>query len=132
MRPTLPSAFRQILRDFALLLIVGAGCHHAEAPVAPGPPLAAEPDTQLASMDAECAGLEKAIVAWGACPNLDGEERDWLRSLVDAAEQGFAAGRRGNPDEDNQRAIALACHRAAVSIGYATQRCNAGPKPKVD
>lgn len=120
------------MRDFVVFLTMIAACHHADPPVAPGPPLPAEPDIQVASMDAECSGLEKAIDAWEACPHLDDEEREWLRAVSEYAEQSFAAGRKGKPDAESQRAIALACHRAAVSIGHADERCKAGPKPRVD
>jgi hypothetical protein len=120
------------MRDFGFFLIAVAGCHHADPPVAPGPPLPAEPDIQVGSMDAECGGLEKAIAVWADCPNHDDDDRNWAREITQYAEDSFAAGRKGNPDADNQRAIALACHRAAVSIDFATQRCNAGPKPRVD
>ena len=132
MPPTLPRAFRQIVRDFGVFLTVIAACHHADPPVTPGPTLPAEPDIQLASMDDECGGLQKAIETWRDCPNLDEEDRDWLRAVSDAAEESFAAGKKGKPDAEAQRAIALACHRAAVSIGHATERCMAGPKPRVD
>lgn len=120
------------MRDFGFFLTVLAACHHGDPPVAPGPPLPADPDIQLASMDEECGRLQKAIDAWGECPNLEDEDHTWLHDISDYAQRSFAAGKKGNPDADSQRAIALACHRAAVSIGYATQRCYAGPKPKVD
>ncbi len=132
MRPTLPRAFRRNVRDFVVFLAIVAGCHHAGPTVVPGPPLPAEPEIKLGSMDEECGGFQKAIEAWRACPNLDEDDRDWLHSISDYAEQSFAAGKKGNPDEDSQKAIALACHRAAVSIVHATERCNAGPKPRVD
>ena len=132
MRPTLPSGFRRILFGFGVFLTAEAGCHHADPPVAPAPPLPAQPDIVLKTMDDECAGLTAAIGAWSTCKNLEDDERAWLHNLIDAAEASFAAGKKGNPDEANQRAIALACHRAAVSIGYATERCNAGPRPRVE
>ena len=44
MRPTLPRPFLQKMRDFGFFLIAIAGCHRADPPVAPGPPLPAEPD----------------------------------------------------------------------------------------
>lgn len=120
------------MRDFGLFLTVIAACHHADPPVRPGPPLPAEPDVRLGSVDDECGGLEKAIAAWQTCPNLDDDDREWLHAIGDYAEQSFAAGKKGNPDEESQKAIALGCHRAAVSIVHATERCNAGPKPRVD
>jgi hypothetical protein len=120
------------MRDFVVFLTMVAACHHADPPVTPGPPLPAEPDIQLGTMEDECGGLQKAIAAWQACPNLDEEDRDWLKSLSAAAEESFAAGRKGKPDEESQRVIALACHRAAVSMQHANERCNAGPKPRVD
>ena len=132
MRPTLPRPFLQKMRDFGFFLIAIAGCHHADPPVAPGPPLPAEPDVVVTTMDEECKELELAIATWAQCPNLDDDDRDWLKAVSDAAEQSFAAGKKGNPDADGQRAIALACHRAAVSMQHANERCMAGPKPRVD
>jgi hypothetical protein len=120
------------MRDFGFFLIAISACHHADPPIAPGPPLPAEPDIQVGSMDDECTALEKAIDTWAHCPNLDDDDRNWAREITDYAEQSFAAGRKGKPDADSQRAIALACRRAAVSIGHATERCNAGPKPRPD
>ena len=132
MRPTLPRPFLQKMRDFGFFLIAIAGCHHADPPVAPGPPLPAEPDVVVTTMDEECKELELAIATWAQCPNLDDDDRSWAHDISAYAEESFEAGRKGHPDADSQRAIAIACHRAAVSIGFATQRCNAGPKPRVD
>src|SRR3954471_2391588 len=135
MTPTLPRAFRGILWDFGVILIglIGlAACHHADPPVKPGPPLAAEPDIVVETMEVECTGLEKAIDTWSQCPNLEDSDRSWMRQLVEYSEQNFAAGRAGKPDADAQHAIALACHRAAVSVSNANTRCLAGPKPQID
>jgi hypothetical protein len=55
-----------------------------------------------------------------------------MKSLIEFADQTFAAGRAGNPDADAQHAIAIACHRAAVAITNANTRCLAGPRPRVD
>ena len=135
MTPTLPRAFHRIIRDFGVFLIgpiVCGACHHGDPPVKPGPPLAAEPDITVVSMDDECNGLTKAIETWRQCPNLEDEERAWMKSLVEYADTMFAAGRAGHPEADAQRAIAVACHRAAISITNANTRCLAGPKPRVD
>jgi hypothetical protein len=115
------------------LLSTGA-CKHvvSEKAVEPGPPIPAEPDTDLSTMDAECAGLIAALDTYGKCPNLEDGDREWTRRTIEAAEQSYAAGKKSNPDEPSQKAIAAACHRAAQSIEYATQRCQAGPRPKVD
>jgi hypothetical protein len=135
MPPTLPRAFHRILRDFGVFLIgfaALAACHHADPPVKPGPPLAAEPDIKVGTMDAECTGLTNAINTWSQCPNLEDGDRAWMKSLIEYADQVFAAGRAGKPDEDAQHAIAVACHRASVSITNANTRCLAGPRPRVD
>jgi hypothetical protein len=115
-------------------MLSAAACKHVvkEQPVTPGPPIPAEPETNLENMDSECAGLVAALDAYGKCPNLEEGERDWTQRTIEAAEQGFAAGKKSNPDEPSQKAIAAACHRAAVSIKFATQRCEAGKRPKVD
>jgi hypothetical protein len=89
-------------------------------------------DIQLENMDTECAGLIAALDTYGKCPNLEDGDRTWVRNVIEAAEQSFAAGKKAQPDDPSQKAIAMACHRAAVSMGYATQRCQAGKRPKVD
>jgi hypothetical protein len=100
--------------------------------VKPGPPIPAEPDQALESMDAECAGLVAALDTYGKCPNLEDGDREWARSAIEAAEESFAAGKKSNPDEPAQKAIALACHRAALSMQFATARCQAGKRPRTD
>jgi hypothetical protein len=100
--------------------------------VQPGPPIPAEPEADLENMDTECAGLVAALAKYGECPNLEDAERQWTRRTIEAAEESFAAGKKSNPDEPSQKAIAAACHRATVSIQFATQRCHAGKRPKVD
>lgn len=140
MRMTLPSEIgekRGMVRAFAIvlgLLLSGGACKHvvSEKPVQPGPPIPAEPETDLGNMDTECAGLVAAIDRYGQCPNLEDGDRQWAQRTIEYAEETFAAGKKSNPDEPSQKAIAAACHRATISIDYATQRCQAGKRPKVD
>ncbi|HUJ62414.1 MAG TPA: hypothetical protein VLX92_28120 [Kofleriaceae bacterium] len=125
-------------------MLVVAACHHADPPVEPGTPLPAEPDLQLGSMDDECKGLDTALASYGECPNLDDQDRAWIKSDREYAEQSMAAGKKGfaelrangskHADEiaAAERQIALACHKAASSVHFATVRCQAGPKPKTD
>lgn len=115
-------------------LLSAPGCKHVvrEEPVEPGPPIPAEPETNLKDMDTECNGVIAALDTYGKCPNLEDGDRDWAQRTIEYAQQGFDAGKKGKPDEPSQKAIAAACHRAAVSIQYATQRCQAGKPPKVD
>jgi hypothetical protein len=114
--------------------MLAGGCRHvvSDPPTRPGPPIPAEPEADLANMDTECAGLIAALDAYGQCPNLESGDREWARSAIEAAEDSFAAGKKSNPDEPSQKAMAAACHRAAVSIRDATERCRAGKRPKVD
>ena len=132
MPPTLPRTFG--LKVTLGILLAASGCKHVikDAPVAPGPPIPAEPETDLSSMDAECAGLIAALDTYGKCPNLEDDDRDWVREVIASAEESFAAGKKSNPDEPAQKAIAMACHRAAISMQFATERCRAGKRPKVD
>ena len=125
---------RRKVRRLGLLLILAVGCKHvvSEKSVAPGPPIPAEPEAQLENMDTECAGLIAALDTWAKCPNLEDADRDWMRRTIEAAEDSFAAGKKSNPDEPSQKAIAATCHRATLSIRYANQRCLAGKRPKVD
>jgi hypothetical protein len=137
MPPTLPSTFgRKLGIVGTLLLTLGTlpSCKHvvSEKPVKPGPPIPAEAEEDLANMDTECAGLVAALDSYGKCPNLEDGDRDWAQRTIEYAEESFAAGKKANPDEPSQKAIAAACHRAARSIQFATQRCQAGKRPKVD
>lgn len=120
------------MRFWIAILLVG--CRHIvrDPEVTPGPAIRAEADVELAGMDAECAGLTAALDTYGKCPNLEETDRAWARDTIEYAEQTFAAGKKANPDEPSQHAIALACHRAMVSMQFATQRCQAGKRPKVD
>jgi len=130
MRRVLPRGFGRKCAAIVLL----AGCRHVvgDPPTKPGPPIPAAPDVTLENMDTECAGLIAALDMYGKCPNLEDGDREWTRSAIEAAEQSFAAGKKANADEPSQHAIALACHRATASIQFATQRCQAGKRPKVD
>jgi hypothetical protein len=103
--------------------------------VAPGPPIPAQENVKLDSYDKECAALLAALDAYGTCVNLDDEERGWIRATREYAEQTFASGQKGldlHPDPDGARNMALQCHRAAASIGFKHERCDAGPTPHVD
>jgi hypothetical protein len=132
MRPTLP-------RAFALKLLLGSlltlcACKHvvSDPPVKPGPPIPAEPEQNLENMDTECAGFVAALDNYGKCPNLEDGDREWVRNVIEAAEDSFTAGKKSNPDEPAQKAIAMACHRAALSMQFATARCQAGKRPRTD
>ena len=127
MRPTLPSTLAKIC-----LVLATYGCHRDPPPVAPGEPIPAADEVVVDTMDVECAGLITAIHALGECPNSDDDDKAWTKQLAEVAQQSFDAGKKGNPDEPSQHVIALACHRAAVSVGFANQRCHNGPKAKPD
>lgn len=126
MRLTLPSTFVQFL--------LGAlcACSHPPPPPPPGPPIPAEPEIQVGSMDEECKGLETAISTYGACPNLEDEDRAWTKALIEYAEHTFEAGKKSTDNAPALHAMALACRKAAMSVHYATVRCEAGPRPRVD
>lgn len=132
MPPTLPRGLFRKVSLFGVLLM--ANCKHvsSDPPAKPGPPIAAEPEVDLENMDTECAGMVAAYDKYGQCPNLEDEDRQWVRNVLEAADKAFAAGKKANPDEPSQKAIAMACRRAAVSIGYATERCHAGKRPRTD
>ena len=134
MRLILPRGFSRKVGLFSALLMGICGCKHvsSDPKVTPGPPIPAEPEVDLENMDTECAGMIAAYDTYGKCPNLEEGDRQFVRNVIEAAEESFAAGKKSNPDEPSQKAIAMACRRAAVSIGYATQRCQAGKRPKVD
>ena len=137
MTVTLPSSiFRNLAIVGAILggFLSASACKHVvrEKPVQPGPPIPAEPETDLQNMDTECGGLISALDRYGQCPNLEDGDRQWAQRTIEYAQESFAAGKKSSPDEPSQKAIAAACHRATASIDYAAQRCLAGKRPKVD
>jgi hypothetical protein len=113
----------------------GGACSHDPPPVAPGPPIAAQEELAVDTYDKECAALVAALNEYSQCPNLDDDDRAWIHATIDYAEHSFAAGKKGlgaHPDAEGEKAMALKCRQAAISIGFAHQRCKAGPKPHVD
>lgn len=136
MRLILPSAFvRKVsLIGTLLTMFAAGGCKHvsSDKPVTPGPPIPAEPEVDLENVDTECAGMIAAYDRYDQCPNLEEGDRRFVRKVIESAEESFAAGKKAQPDEPTQKAMAMACRRAAVSIGFATERCHAGKRPRVD
>lgn len=78
----------------------------------------------------ECDALTLALSNFKACPNLEDSDRDDLDNWIERAGKDFAAGRKAKPEENAQKAIALACFRATRSVQAATERCLVGPRPK--
>ncbi len=137
MTPTLPSTFGKKCWVVAMLAAIWAvqplaGCHRDPPPVAPGEPIPPPGEIQVDTMDQECTHLVHALLAFGDCPNHDEDAKGWATKVAELAEQSFEAGKKGKPDAPSQHVIALACHKATVSVTHATERCKAGPAPKGD
>ena len=132
MRLILPRAFVPKVLLGSLLTL--SACKHvvSDPPMKPGPPIPAATEQNIENMDTECAGFVAAVDNYGKCPNLEDGDRQWARDVIEAAEDSFAAGKKANPDEPAQKAIAMACHRAAISMQFATARCQAGKRPRMD
>jgi len=138
MPPTLPSPAAAFVAAssrggqiiLATWLACAGACHHDPPPVAPGEPIPATAEVELATMAAECDGLLAALAAYKQCPNLDDDDRWSIDAWTDSAQQAFAAGTKAKPEPNAQRAIAGACHKAIASVTAANERCHAGPKPK--
>jgi hypothetical protein len=113
-----------------VFLAAWAACHHDPPPVPPGEPIPVPPEVTLGTMEAECDGLIVSLSGYKKCPNLDDDDRYAIDAWSEVAQQDFAAGKKANPEPNAQRAIAAACHKAAASVGAATIRCQAGPRPK--
>lgn len=96
----------------------------------PGEPIPVAAEVTLGTMEAECDGLIVALAAYKQCTNLDDDDRYAIDAWSERAQQDFAAGKKANPEPNAQRAIAAACHKAITSVQAATQRCEAGPRPK--
>ncbi len=137
MRPLLP---RPLATLFVALGCVG--CAHRDplpdpATTAPPAPLPAATVARLGTMEAECDGLVGALAAYKTCPNLEDADIADLEAWIERANRDFAASRQALPDaptsDRNARgAIAQACHKATDSVTAAAERCEAGPRPKVD
>ncbi|HWU87770.1 MAG TPA: hypothetical protein VN253_10870, partial [Kofleriaceae bacterium] len=90
----------------------------------------ADPEVELESMQVECDGMLGALAAFKACPNHEGNDRDAIDAWIEQANRNLAASRKANPEPNAQKAIAAACRKAADSVKAATERCEAGPRPK--
>lgn len=117
--------------DIAFLIALGcaAACHKAPPPVAPGPPIRAEPTVEVKAMGDECNALLAAFEVWKACPNASEGEKKELEAQEDYAKLSFEASTKVELDAKQQHAIALGCQRATASVQAAAQRCNAGKPP---
>lgn len=83
-------------------------------------------------MQIECDGMIAALAAYKACPNLEEADLANLDDWIETADRAFAASRKANPEPNAQNAIAGACRKATESVRAATERCAAGPRPKID
>jgi len=101
-------------------------------PATPAPPLAADPEVKLESMQVECDAMLGALAVFKACPNHEDDDREAIEAWIERANHDLAAGRKGNPEPNAQKAIAAACRKATDSVKAATERCQAGPRPKAD
>jgi hypothetical protein len=95
-------------------------------------PLPADPPMQLESMQAECDAMIAALTTYKTCENLEYEDRDAIDAWVETANRNFAASRKAKPEPNAQTAIAGACRKATLSVKAATERCLAGPRPKIE
>jgi hypothetical protein len=119
-------------RSFLLAWALAACVRKDPPPAVPAPPLPADPEVQLASMQVECDGMVGALAAFKACPNHEERDRNEIEGWIESANRSFAASRKANPEPNAQKAIAAACRKATDSVKAATERCHAGPRPKDD
>jgi len=115
----------------ALAVVLGAACSRPPPPVPPGEPISAPAEVTLGTMEVECDALLAALAHYKQCPNLDEYDRDDIAGWIEHAEQGFAAGKKANPDPPSRTAIAAACRKAVASVAAANERCHAGPRPRL-
>ncbi|HEY5938602.1 MAG TPA: hypothetical protein VIU61_28320 [Kofleriaceae bacterium] len=117
-------------RVAACLLLLA--CSRVDPPsVTPATPLPADPEIALESMQVECDGLIGALAAYKTCENLEDEDKENLEDWIETANRNFAASRKATPEPNAQKTIAQACRKAAESVKAATERCKAGPRPRV-
>jgi hypothetical protein len=135
MRPTLPSACGGFLVALGCLCLLALACakHPKEPVLPPAAPLPATPELELGTMEAECNAMIAAQQALEDCPNREEDERAGDRATIERwRDVDYPALVKGKPDEPSQRAIALACRRAAGSLAAATERCHNGRRPAVE
>ena len=118
--------------SFFLAWALAACVRKDPPPAVPAPPLPADPEVKLESMQIECDGMLGALAAFKACPNHEDRDRDTIDAWMERASRDFAASRKANPEPNAQKAIAAACRTATDSVRAATERCRAGPPPKDD
>ena len=101
----------------------------------PGPPIPAEPDI-VVEYDGQRvqAGLDRRRSTPRQVSRTSRmTTASWARRRsAHTPRRASTPARRATPTADSQQAIAMACHRAAVSMQFATQRCSAGQAPRVD
>lgn len=126
------SSFIAWLLACALAFPLAACPRRDPPPAVPAPPLPADPEVKLETMQIECDGMLAALTAFKACPHHEDDDRNAIDAWVERANRDFAASRKANPEPNAQKAIASACRKAADSVRAATERCVAGPRPKLD
>lgn len=120
-------------RSFLLLAWALAACVRKDPPpAAPAAPLPADLEVQLESMQLECDAMFGALATFKECPNHEDEDRDAVDAWLERAHRDFAASRKASPEPNAQKAIAAACRKATDSVKAATERCLAGPRPRID
>ena len=82
-------------------------------------------------MQVECDGLIGALATYKTCEHLEDQDKENLEDWIETANRNFAASRKANPEPNAQKTIAQACRKATESVKAATERCKAGPRPRV-
>jgi hypothetical protein len=115
---------------FSLTLL--AGCPSKEPPpVVPAPPLPADPEVKLDTMEAECGLYIDALTGWKTCPNLDPGEDIGIQAWIDRATDDMALSKKVDLEANAKHATAAACRKAADSVRAAHERCKNGHRPRV-
>ena len=126
MRPTLPSTF-------GTFILLGSRHVRTRLPCRLlGRRSPRQPDVAVGTRTRSDKGLEAALDSYGECPNLDEDNRTWIKNLLEFANQSFAASKKAEIPQNAQGAMAHQCRRAATSVHYANERCHNGKKPKPD
>lgn len=120
-----------VLRVSFLAVIAACSLREPVSPVKPAAPLPADPPVTLDTMQVECDALLAALAVYKDCPNHEPDDVEEVDAWIETANRNLAAGNKSNPEPNAQKAIAGACHRAAVSVKAAHERCLAGPAPEL-
>jgi hypothetical protein len=122
--------FAAVSRFVVLVLLAGCSLRDPPSTTVVAEPLPADPPSKLDTM--QCDAMMAALAALRECKYNEERDKREYDAIIEGANRTFAASAKVHPGENEQKAMAQACHRATASIRAKTERCNAAPPVKSD